>query len=102
MRIDSNQGGQPVSEGGRTGNSAAAKSNTSTPVGLSGALGEDQAELSDVHAQIQVLVAQVSQLPETTQEKVNALRQAVAEGSYQPKPAQVAGALFSNMLELAA
>jgi flagellar biosynthesis anti-sigma factor FlgM len=102
MRIDSNQIGQPVSEGGRTSNLAAQKGNTSVPGGVGGALGEDQAQVSDVHAQIQALVAQVSQLPEAKQEKVNALRQAVVEGSYQPKPAQVAEALFANMVKLAA
>jgi flagellar biosynthesis anti-sigma factor FlgM len=102
MRIDSNQGGQPVSEGARTNNAAVANSKASTSTGVGGLLGQDQAQLSDMHAQIQTLVAQVSQLPETREQKISALRQAVVEGTYQPKPDQVADALFSNMAELVA
>jgi flagellar biosynthesis anti-sigma factor FlgM len=102
MRIDSNQGGQQVSEGARAGNPAVANNGKSSSAGAGGVLGQDQAQLSDMHAQIQTLVAQVSQLPETREQKVNALRQAVVEGTYQPKPEQVAGALFANMVKMVA
>jgi flagellar biosynthesis anti-sigma factor FlgM len=100
MRIDSNTGGQPIPENQPADNSASARVNTSaTPVssGVSSPLGEDQAQLSGVHGQIQALVAHVLQLPEIKQEKVQALRQAVVAGKYQPSADQVAGALFSNL-----
>jgi flagellar biosynthesis anti-sigma factor FlgM len=62
-------------------------------------VGEDQAQLSGTLAQVQGLAAQVSQFPEVREEKVNALRQAVASGSYQPSSSQVAGAMFDHMIE---
>jgi len=96
MRIDLNLGAQPLPESGRSGSpspmSAEAQSSASS------ALGEDQAQLSGVHAQIQALAAQASQLPEGGQKKVNALRQMVLGNSYQPSPEQVAEALFAHML----
>ena len=96
MRIDLNLGAQPLPESGRSGRpspmSAEAQSSASS------ALGEDQAQLSGVHAQIQALAAQASQLPEGGQKKVNALRQMVLGNSYQPSPEQVAEALFAHML----
>ena len=105
MRIDSNPGAQPLPDSARTGNqtssaspSGSAKGNNQALAGISSPLGEDQAQLSAVHAQIPAWVAQVSQLPETAQEKVDALRQAVINGTYQPSPDQVAGAIFANMV----
>jgi flagellar biosynthesis anti-sigma factor FlgM len=97
MRIDSNQGARPLPESSRTGNQTTTKENAASP-GTSGALGEDQAQLSGAHTQIQALVAQVAQLPETAQAKINALRQAVVAGKYQPSPNQVAEALFTSMV----
>jgi len=61
-------------------------------------LGEDQAQLSGTHVHIQELAAQLSQLPEIRQEKVNALRELVLGGSYQPSSKQVAEAVFAHML----
>jgi flagellar biosynthesis anti-sigma factor FlgM len=97
MRIDSNQGTQPLPESGRSSNQTTASDRTASPSGSS-VLGEDQAQLSDTHVQIQALVAQVAQLPETNQGKINALRQAVVAGTYQPNSDQVADALFANMV----
>ncbi|MGB7602628.1 MAG: flagellar biosynthesis anti-sigma factor FlgM [Candidatus Sulfotelmatobacter sp.] len=101
MRIDPNQDTQRVVESERSGSPAPASGNTASP-GSSGALGEDQAQLSGFHSQVQSLVAQASELPETSQGKVEALRQAVVAGKYQPNPDEVAGALFANMVKLAA
>jgi len=106
MRIDSNQGTQPLPEdrlnrnpaSAQTSAWAAAEVSSGASRGVSSPLGEDQAQLSGVHVQIQALVAQALQLPETTQEKVQALQQAVGAGRYQPRADQVAGALFSNMV----
>jgi len=101
MRIDSNPGAQSLPDSARISNQTSATpaqgSNQGLP-GVSSPLGEDQAQLSAVHAQIPAWVAQVSQLPETAQEKVDALRQAVINGTYQPGPDQVAGAIFANMV----
>ena len=96
MRIDSNQTAQPLPESGRGGNPSPASSDTGASV--SSALGEDQAQFSGAHIQVQALVAQALQYPETRPEKVNALRQAVLGGSYQPSSKQVAEAVFAHML----
>ncbi|MFZ0774293.1 MAG: flagellar biosynthesis anti-sigma factor FlgM [Candidatus Sulfotelmatobacter sp.] len=98
MRIDPNQGAQALPESGRTSNQTTARDSAASRGGGSGALGEDQAQLSGDHVQIQALVAQVAQLPETTQGKIDALRQAVVAGKYQPSPDQVAAALFTDMV----
>jgi flagellar biosynthesis anti-sigma factor FlgM len=94
MRIDSNQGPQPLSESNR--------SSSQNTVGASNvssyAIGEDQAQLSGAHAQVEALAAQASQLPEIREERVLALRQAVASGRYAPSPEQVAGAVFNSMV----
>jgi flagellar biosynthesis anti-sigma factor FlgM len=100
MRINPNQGSQPVPESGQSGNSRSVTSNPRSSAG--NPLGEDQAQLSDAHAQVQALAAQVMQFPEVQQEKVTALRDVVQTGSYQPGPAKVAGALFDHMVKPAA
>ncbi|MFZ0318048.1 MAG: flagellar biosynthesis anti-sigma factor FlgM [Candidatus Sulfotelmatobacter sp.] len=98
MRIDANQQAQQAANSERAGNQPAASANPAAAAGGSSILGEDQAQLSGFHAQVQSLVAQLSGLPETTQAKVNALREAVGSGKYHVNPEQVAGALFSNMV----
>jgi flagellar biosynthesis anti-sigma factor FlgM len=96
MRIESNSSAQALAEGGR--NSSPAVASADPRAVASGSLGEDQAQFSGSHVQVQALVAQALQLPETRQEKVNALRQVVQEGSYQPRSGQVADALFAHLL----
>ena len=95
MRIDSNQGAQPLQES-QTSAQAPARGNPSATA--SSALGEDQAQLSGVHVQVQALVAQALHFPEIRQEKVSALRQAVLGGGYQSSPDQIAKALFDHMV----
>jgi flagellar biosynthesis anti-sigma factor FlgM len=102
MRIDTNPGAQPLPDAPRSGEQTPAKNAAAGAPGISNPLGEDEAQLSGVHMQVQALVAQASKLPETSQEKVNALRQAVVSGTYQPRPDQVAAALFANMVKSAA
>jgi flagellar biosynthesis anti-sigma factor FlgM len=96
MRIDSNQGAQPLPENKRSTHSSPvsvdARASTRT------VFGEDSAQISGIHVQVQALVAQALQLPEVRQEKVNALRQSVLGGSYQPSSSQVAEAVFGHML----
>lgn len=101
MRIDSNQGVQPLPESGRTGEQSLPSGGTRSAASSS-SLGEDQAQLSSAHVQVQALAAQAAQLPEIRQEKVNALRQVVLEGSYQPSSQQVAEAVFAHMVVKAA
>ncbi|MFY9947854.1 MAG: flagellar biosynthesis anti-sigma factor FlgM [Candidatus Sulfotelmatobacter sp.] len=101
MRIDSNQDTQPVTDSERTSNQPPASGNTASS-SSSSVLGEDQAQLSGFHSQVQSLVAQAAELPETSPGKVEALRQAVVAGKYQVNPDEVAGALFANMVKLAA
>lgn len=97
MRIDSNQEAQRVSNSERTSSQPPA-SVAPGSAGSSSALGEDQAQLSGFHLEVQAWVAQLSGLPETSQQKINTLREVVAAGRYQPSPDDVAGALFSNMV----
>jgi flagellar biosynthesis anti-sigma factor FlgM len=96
MRIDPNQGTQALPESGPAGT-------PSTPSGTaqasgSASLGEDQAQLSGAHVQVQALVGQALQFPEVRQEKVNGLRQVVLEGNYGPSPSQLADSIFAHML----
>ena len=96
MRIDLNSQTQSPPENSRTGSSStAAVSNISSSA--NNPLGEDQANLSGTHVQIQSLAAQVLQFPEVRQEKVNALRQVVLDGSYQPTSKQIASALLAHV-----
>lgn len=95
MRIDPNQGAQALPERNSTTQSAAS---TAAPGAATSPLGEDEAQLSGAHVQVQALVAQALQFPEVRQEKVNALRQVVLEGSYHPSSSQVADAIFTHML----
>jgi flagellar biosynthesis anti-sigma factor FlgM len=99
MRIDSNQGGQTVSEGTQpaTSSQTAAAGSSAAGAGLSVNLQEDQTQLSGTHALVQALVAEVALMPDVRQEKVSALRQAVQRGDYSPDLEQVAGALFSQL-----
>jgi flagellar biosynthesis anti-sigma factor FlgM len=99
MRIEGNPTAQPLLESGRSANPSAATGDarTSATSSASGSLGEDQAELSGVHGQVRTLAEQALQFPEIRQEKVNALRQAVLGGNYQPSSKQMADAVFAHM-----
>jgi flagellar biosynthesis anti-sigma factor FlgM len=98
MRVDLNPEAQPARE-----SSSASSQNTAAGAGTSAgngalALGEDQAQLSGAHAQVEGLAAQAAQLPEVRQERVEPLRQAVLSGEYTVSSEQVAGAVFAHML----
>lgn len=96
MRIDSNQTPQPLPESGRSSNQSPASADFHGAA--SNGLGEDSAQLSGTHAQVQALVAQALQFPEVRQGKVDALRQAVESGSYQPSSKQVADSMFEHLV----
>ena len=97
MRIDLHSGTQATPENNRSNAQNPPNAGSSSLVGSS-ALGEDQAELSGAHAQVESLAAQAAQLPEVRQERVSALRQAVESGQYHPRLDQVAGALFTHLI----
>jgi len=94
MRIDFQYSPQPTPESNRPSSPASPQATSSTASGL----GQDQAQISGAHAQVQSLAAQASQLPEVREERVQALRQAVTSGSYRPAPELVAGALLVHMM----
>jgi len=94
MRIDFHYGAHSVPESER-----ATRQNSTT---VSGAVnvppsGEDQAQLSGAQAQVTALAAQVSQLPEIRQERVQALRLAVESGNYHADAGKVAAAVVEQM-----
>ncbi len=60
--------------------------------------GQDQAELSVDGGKVQQLQSSLSQLPEVRQERVNALSQAVSNGSYQISDQQLSEAIGSDQL----
>jgi negative regulator of flagellin synthesis FlgM len=60
--------------------------------------GQDQAQLSVDNETIQQLKTNLSQVPEVRQERVNALRQAVSNGSYQVSDQQLTDAIGSDQL----
>jgi len=94
MRIDQNYRPQSTTEASSGGTQKAA-GNTPAP---SPALGEDQAQLSDAHTQVQALATLAAQLPEIRQEKVQALRLAVSSGQYQVRPHDLATALVAHLV----
>ena len=100
MRISLDQPPQTLAESGHSTNNVFANPQGSASASVAGSsgLGEDQAQLSGLHVQVQALAAQASQLPEIRQEKVSALRQAVLDGSYRPSADQVAQAIFDQMV----
>ena len=90
MRIDFHHEPQSIHDAGSTSTqkpSAAA----STEVQL----GNDEARLSD-SAQIQAIAVKVMQLHELRSERVQALRQAISSGRFQPEPVQIAGAMLTE------
>jgi len=60
--------------------------------------GHDLAQLSVGKQTIQQLKANLSQVPEVRQDRVEALRQAVSSGSYKVSDQQLSDAIASDML----
>jgi flagellar biosynthesis anti-sigma factor FlgM len=95
MRINLTSGSQPAAELNRTN---ARDSAVSSRASTTSALGEDQAQLSGAHIQVEALAAQAAQLPEIREQRVQELRHAVESGHYRPSADQVAGAVFAHMI----
>jgi negative regulator of flagellin synthesis FlgM len=60
--------------------------------------GQDQTQFSVDGQTLQQLQANLSQVPEIRQARVDALRQAVSSGSYQVSDQQLSNAIASDML----
>ena len=82
----------PSQKVARSGSST--QQNRSVPVDS----GQDQAQLSVDNDTIQQLKTNLSQVPEVRQERVDALRQAVSDGSYQVSDQQLSDAMGSDLL----
>lgn len=104
MRIDGNTGAVPPQVASKTSETAESNSASASAAETltGGILGEDQADLSGGYVQVEALTAQALQFPEVRQEKVNALRQGVENGTYQPSSDQVAQAMLAEMVALPA
>ena len=95
MRIDLNpkspeavDAGQPAQSGSRAVSGSAGRATS----------GEDTAHLSLDQARVGALAAQVNNLPEVRQEKVDALSRAVRDGSYNPSAEKTAAAMIAEMM----
>jgi flagellar biosynthesis anti-sigma factor FlgM len=97
MRIDSNPGAQGLS--GTAQNTSPGTAPETRAASTTAVVGEDQAQFSGAHVQVQALSAQVTQMPEINQAKVDALRQSVLDGTYGPDTGDIADALLSDMIE---
>ena len=93
MRIDLHYGPQAAPESSRGAQNSTAAASSSNRVQS----GEDQAQLSGAHVQVEALAAQAAQLPEIREDRVQSLRDAVQSGQYKTDPQKLAGALVEHM-----
>jgi flagellar biosynthesis anti-sigma factor FlgM len=56
----------------------------------------DTVDLSSGQATVRQLVSQIVQVPDTRQDRVNALKLQIQSGQYKPTNSQVAGAIISQ------
>ncbi|MBZ5679081.1 MAG: flagellar biosynthesis anti-sigma factor FlgM [Acidobacteriia bacterium] len=98
MRINLDHGAQQLPESSRSGTTSPQAATAAGSSSAAAALGQDQAQFSGAHAQVQALAAQAAQLPEVRSERVQALRQALINGSYHRSAEEVAGAVLSHMI----
>jgi len=93
MRIDLNPSATP--ELGRSGE-AAAGTNRNDTTKLVAPDAEDVAHLSSGSDVVQNLKMQLDALPEVRQQRVDALRQAISDGTYKISPQGVATAMLAG------
>jgi flagellar biosynthesis anti-sigma factor FlgM len=94
MRID---GALPLPENLQTPKSANAGSPAPQSSSASVGSGQDQAQLSANSGAVQQLKTMLSQVPEVRQDRVDALRQAIGNGSYQVSDQQLGDAIGSAL-----
>lgn len=95
MRID---GALPVPENQQTQKSANSGASASQGRYAPVISQQDQTQLSVDNGTVQELKAKLSQLPDVRQERVNALRQAISNGSYQVSNQQLGDAMGKDLL----
>jgi flagellar biosynthesis anti-sigma factor FlgM len=95
MRVD---GPLPIPENVQPQKVASSGSPTQQSRPASVGSGQDQAQLSVDNDRIQQLKATLAQVPEVRQERVDALRQAVSNGSYRVSDQQLSDAIGSDLL----
>lgn len=93
MRIDLNPKTPELPESKGPDRPSTASRIASTETGYS----RDQATLAG-HTRVRELQAQIEQLPDDRQAKVEALARALREGQYQASAEQIAHSLFSEMV----
>jgi negative regulator of flagellin synthesis FlgM len=93
MRIDLNSSAMPELDRSK---GATSGSKTQDVTNRPPASAEDVAHLSTGSDAVQTLKAQVDQVPEIRQQKVDSLKQAIAQGTYQMHPQQIAAAMFAD------
>jgi negative regulator of flagellin synthesis FlgM len=93
MRIDLNPSAMPELDRSKSTTSG---SKTQGLTNGPAADAEDVAHLSTGSDAVQTLRAQLDKVPEVRQQKVDSLKQAMAEGSYQVHPQQIAAAMFAD------
>jgi negative regulator of flagellin synthesis FlgM len=95
MRIDA---AFPLPENQQTSKMAnsgsSVQQNRSVPAGST----QDQAQLSAPGTTVQQLKANLSQVPEVRQDRVDAVRQSLASGTYQVSDQQLSDAMGSDLL----
>jgi negative regulator of flagellin synthesis FlgM len=74
----------------------AAQSATKSSTGLKPSAGEDTVKISTTHSDLQLLKANLANIPEVRVAKVNALRQQVNSGQYKPDSQKVADAIIAD------
>lgn len=99
MRIDLTPGGAGALDGA---NRTSSDSPSKTVKRENAASEGDRAELSTDQARIGELASAVTALPDVRQEKVQALSDAIRNGSYDVSAEQTAGAMLAEMLGNAA
>jgi len=94
MRID---GALPLPENLQTAKATNGGSPAPQNSPASGESGQDQAQLSRDGGTVQQLKTMLSQVPEVRQDRVDALRQAIGNGSYQVSDQQLGDAIGSAL-----
>lgn len=93
MRIDLNPSATPELDRSK---SATSGPKTHDMTNKPPATAEDVAHLATGSDAVQTLKAQLDNVPEIRQQKVDSLKQAIAQGAYQMHPQQIAAAMLAD------
>ena len=94
MRINLNPSSMPELE--RSSGSASTSKTGEGTAGANSSVADDVAHLSTGSDSVQALKAQLASVPEVRQPRVDALRQAIADGSFKVSPERIAEAMTSG------